>query len=94
MSEVIKEIENVGLFVNDVEILRLHYANTLKLWRRNFLNNKDKILNILDEKFIRMWEFYLLTSEYSFRNMGNVVFQLVISKKQEAWPLTRNFIYN
>ena len=56
--------------------------------------NKDKILNILDEKFIRMWEFYLLTSEYSFRNMGNVVFQLVISKKQEAWPLTRNFIYN
>ena len=94
MSEVIKEIENVGLFVNDVEILRLHYANTLKLWRRNFLHNKDKILNILDEKFIRMWEFYLLTSEYSFRNMGNVVFQLVISKKQEAWPLTRNFIYN
>ena len=81
-------------WINDLEILRLHYANTLKHWHNNFKKNKEKIANILDDRFCRMWEFYLLVSEYSFRNMGNMVFQMQITKNQESLPFTRNYMYN
>ena len=78
----------------DIEILLLHYAKTLKHWHRNFEKNKEKIVNIFDERFFRMWEFYLLSSQYSFKNMGNVVFQIQISKNINNLPFTRNYIYN
>ena len=86
--------EKEGLWVSDLEIWKLHYASTLKLWRKNFNNNREKISQILNEKFCRMWEYYLLMSEYSFRNMGNFVFQMQISKNLGSLPFTRNYIYN
>ena len=94
LSEVFSATEKEGLWINDLEIWRLHYASTLKHWRKNFNNNREKISQILNEKFCRMWEFYLLLSEYSFRNMGNFVFQMQISKNLESLPFTRNYIYN
>ena len=94
LSEVSKVLEQQDLWVTDIEIWRMHYAKTLKHWRDNFNKNRSKISSILDEKFCRMWEFYLSVSEYSFRNMGNMVFQIQITKNQESAPLTRNYIYN
>ena len=94
ISEVVNVIEREDLWINDLEILRLHYANTIKHWHNNFKKNKEKIANILDDRFCRMWEFYLLVSEYSFRNMGNMVFQMQITKNQESLPFTRNYMYN
>ena len=94
LSEVLSATEKEGLWVNDLEILRLHYAETLKHWHKNFNNNREKISQILSEKFCRMWEFYLLLSEYSFRNMGNFVFQMQISKNLGSLPFTRNYVYN
>ncbi len=94
LSEILKVCEIQNIKISDVEILRLHYANTLKHWYKNTLKNKDKIVDMFDERFFKMWEFYLLISEYSFRNMGNVVFQIQISKNINNLPLTRNYIYN
>ena len=94
MSEILNvcEIENIN--ITDIEILRLHYAYTLTHWYKNILKNKNKIIKMFDERFFRMWEFYLLVSKYSFVNMGNVVFQIQISKEINNLPLTRNYIYN
>ena len=94
LSEVTKFVEKQDLWISDLEIWRLHYAKTLKNWRFNFNKNRSKISNTLDEKFCRMWEFYLLISEYSFRNMGNMVFQMQITKNPDTAPLTRDYIYN
>ena len=94
MSEILKVCEKQNINVTDIEILRLHYANTLSHWYKNVLQNKDKIVRMYDEKFFRMWEFYLLISKYSFINMGNVVFQIQISKNINNLPITRNYIYN
>ena len=94
LSEIMKETQKLNINVTDVEILRLHYAHTLSHWYKNVLENKDKIIKIFDERFFRMWEFYLLASKYSFVNMGNVVFQIQIAKNINNLPLTRNYIYN
>ena len=94
INEILKVCEKQHIIISDIEILRLHYANTIKHWYKNFLFNKEKIIKMFDERFFRMWEYYLLTSEYSFRNMGNVVFQIQISKKSTKLPLTRDYIYN
>ncbi len=94
LSEVMKETQNLNINVTDIEILRLHYAHTLSHWYKNVIENKDKIIKMFDERFFRMWEFYLLASKYSFVNMGNVVFQIQISKNINNLPLTRNYIYN
>ena len=94
LSEVTKVVERQDLWISDLEIWRMHYAKTLQKWRINFNNNRSKISNILDEKFCRMWEFYLLVSEYSFRNMGNMVFHMQITKNPESAPITRDYIYN
>ena len=94
LSEILKECEKQNITITDIEILRLHYAQTLKYWYQNFLKNKDRIIEMYDERFFRMWEYYLLASQYSFRNMGNVVFQIQISKNPNNLPLTRNYIYN
>jgi len=94
LSEILRECEKQNINITDIEILRYHYAQTLKHWHQNFLRNKNKVIELFDERFFRMWEFYLLASQYSFRNMGNVVFQIQISKNFNNLPLTRNYIYN
>ncbi len=94
LSEIIKETQKLNINVTDIEILRLHYAHTLSHWYKNVIENKDKIIKMFDDRFFRMWEFYLLASKYSFVNMGNVVFQIQISKNINNLPLTRNYIYN
>ena len=94
LSEILKVSEKQNIIITDIEILRLHYAHTLDHWHKNTMRNKDKIINIFDERFLRMWEFYLLISKYSFINMGNVVFQIQITKNINNLPLTRNYIYN
>ena len=94
LSEVTAAIEKAGLYITDVEILRLHYAETAKAWRQRFAKNRDKAKEIYDERFCRMWEFYLASAEGGFRNGGLVVFQIQMAKKQDAVPLTRSYIDN
>ncbi len=94
LSEVMNETQKLNINVTDVEVLRLHYAHTLSRWYQNVIVNKDKIIKMFDQRFFRMWEFYLLASKYSFINMGNVVFQIQIAKNINNLPLTRNYIYN
>ncbi len=94
LSEIMNETQRLNINVTDVEVLRLHYAHTLSRWYQNVIENKDKIIKMFDQRFYRMWEFYLLASKYSFVNMGNVVFQIQIAKNINSLPLTRNYIYN
>ncbi|CDO60865.1 Cyclopropane-fatty-acyl-phospholipid synthase [Candidatus Phaeomarinobacter ectocarpi] len=92
LSEVLPSIERAGLFVTDVEILRLHYADTLRHWRERFAANRGRAAEVYDERFCRMWEFYLAASEASFRHMGFMVFQIQLTKKVGTVPLTRSYI--
>ncbi|MBT3401920.1 MAG: class I SAM-dependent methyltransferase [Rhodospirillaceae bacterium] len=92
LSEALTAIERVGLWVNDIEILRLHYAKTLAEWLRRFDGNRDKVKALYDERFCRMWEFYLAGCEISFRYMKQMVFQAQISKTPDAVPITRDYI--
>jgi len=92
LSEVLPAAERAGLFVTDVEILRLHYAETLKHWRERFMANRDRVVELMDERFLRMWEFYLAGSEASFRAGDMMVFQLQLSRSLEAVPLTRDYM--
>jgi cyclopropane-fatty-acyl-phospholipid synthase len=92
VSEVLLSIEKHGLFVTDVEILRLHYADTLKAWRERFNARRDEARALYDERFCRMWDFYLAASEASFRIAGNMVFQIQITKRQDIVPLTRDYV--
>jgi len=92
LSEMMHSIEKSQLVTCDVEILRLHYAETIRHWRERFLKNRDAALQLYDEKFCRMWEFYLAASEVSFRHMDNVVFQVQLSRDRLAVPLTRDYI--
>ncbi len=92
LSEVFRAIEPTGLKVLDLEILRLHYAETLKNWSRNFKVNRDKVKTIYDERFCRMWEFYLAGAETAFRRQGHMIAQFQIAHDQEAAPLTRDYI--
>lgn len=92
LSEVSPHIECARLFTTDVEILRLHYAETLKEWRRRFRRNWRKIAGIYDERFCRMWDFYLAGCEAAFRYGGQVVFQFQMAKQLDAVPMTRDYI--
>ena len=92
LSEVLSAIERVGLWVTDIEILRLHYAKTLHEWHRRFLQNRDRIRTLYDERFCRMWEYYLVGCEYAFRNLNQMVFQMQLTRRQDAVPLTRDYI--
>ncbi len=94
LSDIIKQSEKLNLNITDIEVLRLHYAITLSKWYQNVVKNKQKIMKMYDGRFFKMWEFYLLISKYSFINMGNVVFQIQISKNINNLPITRNYIYN
>lgn len=92
LSEVLRAVEDVGLWVTDIEILRLHYAKTLHEWHRRFLQNRDRIRTLYDERFCRMWEYYLVGCEYAFRNLNQMVFQMQLTRRQDAVPLTRDYI--
>lgn len=93
MSEVAAAIENAGLLLLDTEILRVHYADTLKRWDERFQANRDKARELYDERFCRMWEFYLQGCEYAFRSGPLMVFQALIGKRRDAVPLTRDYMY-
>jgi cyclopropane-fatty-acyl-phospholipid synthase len=92
LSEVLPAIERAGLYVTDIEILRLHYAETLRAWRERFMANRAEAARIHDERFCRMWEFYLAGSETSFRVDGHMVMQIQLARRQDAVPLTRDYI--
>ena len=85
-------VERAGLIVADVEILRLHYAETLRCWRERFAAQRAEIAAMYDERFCRMWEFYLSISELAFRYRGHMVFQLQLAKRMDAAPLTRDYM--
>lgn len=92
LSEVLPAIERAGLWITDMEILRLHYAETLRHWRERFLARRGEALAMYDERFCRMWEFYLACSEVAFRELGHMVFQLQLAKRQTAVPLSRDYL--
>jgi cyclopropane-fatty-acyl-phospholipid synthase len=93
LSEVANPIENSGLIVSDIEVLRMHYAHTLRNWKERFLSKKDIVLDMFDEKFFRMWEFYLASCEMAFKWGDQVVFQFQLSKDNSSVPNTRDYIY-
>ena len=92
LSEVLPVIERQGLVVCDIEILRLHYAETLRAWRERFMARREEAVGLYDERFARMWEFYLASSESAFRYQGMMVFQIQLALDQTAVPLTRDYI--
>jgi cyclopropane-fatty-acyl-phospholipid synthase len=92
LSEVLPAIERAGLLVCDMEILRLHYAQTLKAWRERFMARREEAVRLYDERFARMWEFYLAASEMSFRKQNMMNFQLQLTRRQGVVPITRDYI--
>ena len=92
LSEVTPAIERAALYITDIEILRMHYARTLDLWRKRFMANRDKAKALYDEHFCRMWEFYLATAECGFRYVGMNNFQIQFSRDQHHLPITRDYI--
>jgi cyclopropane-fatty-acyl-phospholipid synthase len=93
LSELLPAVEQSGLWVTDIEILRLHYAETLRHWRERFLRNKPVISAVYDERFCRMWEFFLATSEMAFRYDNLMVFQLQMARHVNAVPFTRDYMF-
>ena len=91
LSEIVAAIERAGLWITDIEILRLHYAETCRIWRERFLADPD-IPQMFDDRFRRMWEFYLAGAELGFRHGGHMVFQIQLAKKRDAVPLTRDYL--
>jgi cyclopropane-fatty-acyl-phospholipid synthase len=92
LSEVLPAIERAGLLVTDIEILRLHYADTLKAWRERFAARREEAERLYDDRFCRMWELYLASSEMAFREQGMMVFQIQLVKRQGVVPVTRDYI--
>jgi cyclopropane-fatty-acyl-phospholipid synthase len=92
ISEVVPAIERSGLLISDIEILRLHYAETLRNWRERFLAHREEAERLYDARFVRMWEFYLAASEMAFREQQMMVMQIQITRRQDIVPLTRDYI--
>jgi cyclopropane-fatty-acyl-phospholipid synthase len=92
LSETLAAIERSQLWVTDIEILRLHYARTLRAWESRFQRNREKARALLDERFCRMWEFYLIVSEFSFLYGKHMVFQIQMAKAADTLPLDRGYM--
>lgn len=92
LSEITPAVERAGLIVTDIEILRLHYAETLKAWRERFMAHREEVLRLYDERFCRMWECYLAMSESAFRFQDAVVFQIQLARRNDVVPFTRDYI--
>jgi cyclopropane-fatty-acyl-phospholipid synthase len=93
LSEVMPAIQDAGLYTTDIEVWRLHYAETLRHWRARFEANIDKVRALYDERFCRMWRYYLVASEMTFRHYQQCVFQIQLAHRQEAVPPTRDYLY-
>lgn len=94
LSEIVPAIEQAGLYITDIEVLRLHYAETLNAWRRRFNESRARVATLHDERFCRMWEFYLASCEAGFRHSGLVNFQIQVTRRIDAAPLTRDYMYD
>ncbi|MEX2481395.1 MAG: class I SAM-dependent methyltransferase [Gammaproteobacteria bacterium] len=94
LSEVFAVVERTGLFVTDLEILRLHYAETLRCWRERFMARSDEVKALYDERFLRMWEFHMVLSEIGFRRRTNMVFQMQLTRCIDALPITRDYMFD
>ena len=94
LSEIVPAIETSGLLITDIEVLRLHYAETLAAWRRNFESAREKVAAMMSERFCRMWEYYLSGCEVGFRYHNLAVFQIQLAKEVDAVPLTRAYLYS
>ena len=94
LSEVIPAVERSGLLVTDIEILRGHYARTLAHWRQRFAANRDAIASLYDERFCRMFEFYLAGCELAFRRGGHMNWQLQLTRREDALPATRDYMWD
>ncbi|MBM3507707.1 MAG: class I SAM-dependent methyltransferase [Alphaproteobacteria bacterium] len=92
LSEIVPVMERAGLYITDIEVLRYHYAETLQAWRRRFLANRAQAVALYDERFARMWEFYLAASEAAFRYSNHVVFHIQFSRRKDAVPACRDYI--
>lgn len=92
LSEIAKATQESGLWITDVEVWRLHYAETVRCWRRRFLARRDEAKALYDERFCRMWEFYLAAAEISFRYMQQCVFQIQLAKRRDAVPIVRDYM--
>jgi cyclopropane-fatty-acyl-phospholipid synthase len=92
LSEVFTEVERASLWVTDVEFLRLHYAKTLNHWCRRFEASRTRVAEMYDERFCRMWEFYLISAELMFRTGSQLVFQMQLARKRDAAPIVRDYI--
>jgi len=93
LSEIALPIEKSGLIIADMEVLRMHYSHTLRHWKERFLGKKNEVFTMFDERFFRMWEFYLASCEMTFKWGDQVVFQFQLSKKLTSIPSTRDYIY-
>ena len=93
LSQVVNPIERSGLIISDIEVLRMHYSHTLRHWKERFLGKKEEVLAMFDEKFFRMWEFYLAGCEMAFKWGDQVVFQFQLTKELNSAPNTRDYIY-
>jgi cyclopropane-fatty-acyl-phospholipid synthase len=94
LSEVVPVVEKTGMWITDIEVLRLHYAETLRCWRENFNRHRAEIARIYDDRFCRMWEFYLIGSELSFRHGYNMVWQMQMARDIGAVPVTRDYMFD
>ena len=93
LSETLAAVERTGLWMTDCEVLRLHYAKTIAEWRKRFETNRQKIIDLYDERFVRMFELYLVGSELAFRVQGHMNFQLQLTRSVDAVPLTRDYMF-
>jgi cyclopropane-fatty-acyl-phospholipid synthase len=93
LSELAPPVERAGLWLADLEVWRLHYALTLRQWHDRFMAHRDEVARLLDDRFVRMWKFYLVASEQSFRHGRLAVFQLQLARKVDAVPITRDYLY-
>jgi cyclopropane-fatty-acyl-phospholipid synthase len=92
LSEVLAATERNGLWVSDIEVLRLHYYHTIRHWRERFAHNRERAAKIYDERFCRMWEFYLAAVELEFLHGSHMVFQMLVAKTRDAVPIRRDFM--
>ena len=94
LSEISAAVEKANMYITDVEVFRLQYAETLRQWRQRFYANRERVLELFDEQFYRMWDVYLCGSEVTFRHGGHVVFQVQLAKQADALPETRDYIFD
>jgi len=92
LSEIVPAVEAAGLVIADIEVWRMHYARTLRHWRERFAANRGEARALYDERFCRIWEYYLTASEVAFRDGAHVVFQIQLAKRQDAVPITRDYL--